>query len=78
MRKGFAFVAALAVFADARALDAQWTSISKEFDSVDEHRYEVLLDLASITRTTQPHIRNATVKYVRTRPHSNDKDTHVA
>src|ERR1700760_104102 len=77
MKTTFVLTAALAVVATAPAFAADWNSISKEVDALDGHRYEIFLDLASIARTTQPHIRTATVKYVRTRPHSSDNAPHV-
>jgi hypothetical protein len=66
--------AAIAAFAAAPSFAAQWLSVWRDFDSVDEHRYEVLLDQSSIrVKSAQPGTRIASVKYVRTRPHSSDK-----
>jgi hypothetical protein len=66
--------AAIAAFAAAPSFAEQWLSVWRDFDSVDEHKYEVLLDLSSIrVNVAQPDTRAASVKYVRTRPHWNDK-----
>ena len=66
--------AAIAAFAAAPSFAEQWLSVWRDFDSQDEHKYEVLLDLSSIkAEAAQPTIRTAIVKYVRTRPHSMDK-----
>jgi hypothetical protein len=66
--------AAIAAFAAAPSFAEQWLSVWRDFDSVDEHKYEILLDLSSIrVKAAQPNIRTVSVKYVRTRPHSNDR-----
>jgi hypothetical protein len=66
--------AAIAAFTATPSFAAQWLSVWRDFDSLDEHKYEVLLDLSSIkVDAAQSTIRTAIVKYIRTRPHSMDK-----
>lgn len=80
MRATIILSAAIAALAAAPSFAAQWFSVWRDFDRADEHRYEVFLDLSSIrVEGAQPNVRTASVKYVRTRPHSNDKpDDRVA
>jgi len=74
MRAIIVLSAAVAAFAAAPSFAEQWLSLWRDFDSVDEHSYEVLLDLSSIrVKAVQLNTRTASVKYVRTRPHSNEK-----
>jgi hypothetical protein len=73
MRASIISVAALAALAATPVIAAQWLSIWRDFDSVDDHKYEVLLDLSSIgVNAASPNIRTATVKYVRTTPRARD------
>ena len=66
--------AAIAAVTAGPTLAAQWLSVWRIVDNTDEHTYEVLLDEASIsTSSAQPNTRTATVKYVRTAPHSQGK-----
>ena len=74
MRAVLVLSAAIAAVAAAPSFAAQWLSVWRDFDSIDEHKYEVLLDLSSIrVHVDEPNTRSASVKYIRTRPHSNDK-----
>jgi hypothetical protein len=77
MRTGILLSATLAGLLVASPTFAQaWLSVRKDFDSFDEHIYEVLLDETSIrANAAQPNTRTATVKYVRTAPHSQGKPT---
>jgi hypothetical protein len=68
MRPRIALLAVTAMLASP-AIAAQWLSVWRDFDSVDQHTYEVLLDESSIrVKAAQPNTRTATVKYVRTTP----------
>src|ERR1700761_8565279 len=72
MRAMILLSAAMAAIAATPSFAAQWLSVWRDFDSADQHKYEVLLDLSSIrVKAAQPNTRIASVKYVRTRPHSN-------
>ncbi|HXP64704.1 MAG TPA: surface-adhesin E family protein [Steroidobacteraceae bacterium] len=72
MRAMIVLSAAMAAIAATPSFAAQWLSVWRDFDSADQHKYEVLLDLSSIrVKAAQPNTRIASVKYVRTRPHSN-------
>lgn len=63
-----------AVVAASPSFAQTWLSVISDFDSVDEHTYEVLLDESSIrTNVAQPNTRAAIVKYIRTAPHSKGK-----
>ena len=77
MRTSIFLSAALAGLLAASSTFAQaWLSVRKDIDGSDEHIYEVLLDESSIrANAAQPNTRTATVKYVRTAPHSQGKAT---
>jgi hypothetical protein len=74
MKPRFALPALITAVAASPSFSQAWLSVRSELDSVDEHTYEVLLDESSIrANVAQPNIRTATVKYIRTAPHSKGK-----
>jgi hypothetical protein len=74
MRKRIVLLAVYAAVAASPSFAEQWLSVWRDFDSVDEHTYEVLLDVSSIkVNAAQASTRSARVKYVRKQPHANDK-----
>jgi hypothetical protein len=69
MKPRIAFLAVISAMLASPAIAAQWLSVWRDFDSVDQHAYEVLLDESSIrVKAAQPNTRTATVKYVRSAP----------
>jgi hypothetical protein len=69
MKPKVAFLAVISAMLASPASAAQWLSVWRDFDRVDQHSYEVLLDESSIrVKTAQPNTRTATVKYVRGAP----------
>jgi hypothetical protein len=74
MRTSTLLLAALATSVASPSFADQWRSVWLHIDNSDEHTYEVLLDESSIkANAPQPNTRTATVKYVRTAPHSHGK-----
>jgi hypothetical protein len=74
MRKSIVLMAAFAAVIASPTIAGQWLSVWRDFDSVDEHAYEVLLDVSSIrVNVARPSARTASVKYIRKRPNSNDR-----
>ena len=74
MSKQIVLLAALLAVAASSAFAQTWLSVKKDFDSVDEHTLEVLVDESSVrANAAQPNLRTATVKYIRTAPHSEGK-----
>jgi hypothetical protein len=74
--RGIIVLAGIAAMAASPTFAQTWLSVRKDIDSIDDHTYEILLDESSIRENAaQPNTRTATVKYIRTAPHSRGKPT---
>src|ERR1700733_5284693 len=74
MRTSILLSAAIAAAVASPSFAEQWRSVWRHVDDADAHTYEILLDESSIrTNAAQSNTRTATVKYVRTAPHSHGK-----
>jgi hypothetical protein len=73
MRTSIFLSAALAAAVASPSFAEQWRSVWQHVDEADGHSYEVLLDESSIKASAQSKTRTATVKYVRTVPHTHGK-----
>jgi hypothetical protein len=72
-RIGFVVATAIAL-ASSPTFAAEWVSVFKDFRGLDEHNYEVLLDLSSVRENAEhPAIRTASVKYTRTQMSADEK-----
>jgi hypothetical protein len=73
------FVVATAMaLASSPTFAEEWVSVSKDFQGLDEHTYEVLLDLSSVRENAEhPTIRTASVKYTRTQMTADEKRTNA-